>query len=403
MAFISSVFHSASGFIAALAVFLAVGMALGYALRGRGNKKRMGKGEVAVSSAFLKGLNYLISNNQDKAIEEFTRAVKVDSDTIETYVALGNLFRSKGEIERAIRIRQSIIVRHGVDEEIKRQALYDLGIDYRKGGIIDRAIASFDQLIRLDPSRLDVYEQLEQLYNETRDWGKCYQSRQKIAKLKGTHDRNILAHYQTELGKVHFENGQFKNAEDCFKKAISLDKSCVDAYLHMADLYLKTGNFSGALGNLRNMSRVAPEMSYLAFDRLEKLDLDEKDEQKVEKFIQECIRGHETTYAHLALARYRLKNGRKIEALDELKKAVEINPGFLPARKAMGRILLEQDSEQEIKFQYQELLELLDSSQEEYQCSHCGYTSSHLTWKCPQCNLWDTIKHVETEKQSRSS
>ncbi len=94
-------------------------------------------------NAFFKGIHYLLSNDRDHAIEEFTKSVQVNSDTIETYVALGNLYRSKGDIERAIRIRQTIILRPNIDEQIKLRALIDLGLDYRKGGFLDRALETF--------------------------------------------------------------------------------------------------------------------------------------------------------------------------------------------------------------------------------------------------------------------
>ena len=211
--------------VALIIIALFLGVVFGYLRWGRARKWNPAAGQVTVSSAFLRGLNYLISNNHDKAIEEFTRAVKVDSETIETYVALGNLFRTKGEIERAIRIRQSIILRQGVDEDIRRQAMYDLAMDFRTGGFIDRAIETFDQLLKLDPTNLDVHVQLEQLYEETRDWSKSYQLQQKISKIRKTEDRNILAHHQTELGKIHIQDKDYKAAEECFRTAINLHKS----------------------------------------------------------------------------------------------------------------------------------------------------------------------------------
>ncbi len=380
---------------AAVVISLAVGLAVGYAFKSRVQKVRGGAGQVAVSAAFLKGLNYLISNNQDKAIEEFTRAVKVDSDTIETYVALGNLYRSKGEIERAIRIRQSIILRQGVSEEIKQQALFDLGMDYRRGGFIDRAIATYNGLLKVNPSRLDVYQQLEQLYEETRDWSQCIFMRQKISKLQSTDDRNILAHYHTEMGKTFFAAGDLHKAEDCFDKAIGMNKLCVDAYLHLSDLFIRLGEMNKALNTLKKMVSVAPEKAYMAVNRLDRMEKAGADEEKLRKFITENVRGKETAAVRQALARYWISKGKKTEALEELRAAVEESPRFLPARKLMGTILIEEHLDEESLAQYRALIRGMEENPREYQCSHCGYTSSELTWKCPQCLQWDTMEHVE--------
>ena len=398
MTSISAILQSGHGMAALLVATLAVGLAVGYALRGFKQRGKTTEGRIAVSPAFLKGLNYLISNNQDKAIEEFTRAVKVDSDTVETYVALGNLFRSKGEIERAIRIRQSIILRHGVDEEIKRQALFDMALDYRRGGFVDRAISTFHQLLKVDPNRLDVYLQLEQLYEETRDWMKGYQTRLKISKLRGADDSNILAHYMTEQGKVYFQNRDYKKAEECLKKAIGLHRGCVDAYLHLADLFIHLNDFSKALNYLKRMTMVAPEMSYLALERLARLDMNQKDGKKIEEFISENLRAKETPYVRLAIARYWLMRENKQKALAELEKALEKNPRYLLPRKLMGQIFVEENRMEQSLTQYKELLALIDDSPREYQCSQCGYTSTELTWKCPQCLRWDTIERTEIEK-----
>ncbi len=103
--------------------------------------------------AFFKGIQYILSNDHDQAIEEFTKSVQVNSDTVETYVALGNLYRSRGDIDRAIRIRQNIILRVNLDEQIKLRALFDLGLDYRKGGFLNRALENFSKVLQKKTGR----------------------------------------------------------------------------------------------------------------------------------------------------------------------------------------------------------------------------------------------------------
>ena len=133
-------------------------------------------------NGFYKSLNYILSNEHDKAIEEFTRMVEVDSDTVEVYLGLGSLFRSKGELGRAIRIHQSIIVRPSLDKKIKVQAYFDLGLDYQMAGLFDSAIETFQSVIKLDPHHLKAYQHLEKIYEDEKSWDKAFETQKQIKK-----------------------------------------------------------------------------------------------------------------------------------------------------------------------------------------------------------------------------
>ena len=219
--------------------------------------------------AFFKGIQYILSNDHDHAIEEFTKSVQVNSDTIETYVALGNLYRSKGDIDRAIRIRQSIILRPNISEQSKIRALFDLGLDYRKGGFLNWALATFKEVLKKEPSNLETLEEIEKIYEEMRDWENAFATRKEIArKTKGDY-RHILAHHQTEIGKLYHEKGELSKAEGCFKRAISIDERCVDARLHLGDLYFSKQEYSEAIATWKRVVQVTPQFTFLAYGRLE--------------------------------------------------------------------------------------------------------------------------------------
>ena len=159
-------------------VFLLVGVFLGARMRSPGEKKQ-GVATNRGDSSFFKGVQYLLSNDHDQAIEEFTKSVQVNSDTIETYVTLGNLYRSRGDIDRAIRIRQNIILRPNIDEQIKIGALFDLGKDYRKGGFLNRSLKTFQQVSQKKPGDVRILKEIERIYEELKDWENAYGTRQK--------------------------------------------------------------------------------------------------------------------------------------------------------------------------------------------------------------------------------
>ena len=374
------------GIIAALAVGIAAGRFLSRR-REKGGKVLSGPGE----EAFFKGVQYILSNDHDQAIEEFTKSVQVNSETIETYVALGNLYRSRGDIDRAVRIRQSIIVRPNIDEEIKLQAMIDLGLDYRKGGFLNWALDNFLKILEKQPANLEVLEQVEKIYEELKDWENAFATRQKIGRLtSGDHD-HILAHHQTELGKVFFEKEDLGRAKSCFKKALSIHADCVDAYLHLGDLYFSKQDYQKAITTWKRAVKVAPRLTFLAYRRLEGAYSKMKNLKPVEEFLKECSALHPDAFTHMALARF-LFNGKDIDgALRELTSALELDPGFWEARKFMGEILLGQEMDQEALTAYSDLIAHLNVPYLKFQCAHCGFSPPDLQWQCPQCRRWDTL------------
>lgn len=346
--------------------------------------------------AFFKGFQYILSNDHDQAIEEFTKSVQVNSDTIETYVALGNLYRSKGDIDRAIRIRQTIILRPNISDGDKIRALFDLGLDYRKGGFLDRALEVFLEVRKKQSSNLETLEEIEKIYEEMKDWNNAFATRQEIAQLaKGDH-RNILAHHQTEIGKVFHEKAELTKAEKHFKKAISINEKCVDAYLHLGDLYFSKQEYQEAIDAWRRVVDVAPRFTFLAYRRLEGAYSKMENLKPVEDFLKECAKRNSDAFTHMALARYLYNEQDCTGALRELESALELDLSFWEARKFLGEILLAQERKEEALSAYKDLISQLNVRYLTFQCNNCGYEPGDLHWQCPQCRKWDTIRFMDS-------
>jgi lipopolysaccharide assembly protein B len=368
---------------------------------------RKEKGEITLGgmwdNAFFKGIQYLLSNDRDHAIEEFTKSVQVNSDTIETYVTLGNLYRSKGDIERAIRIRQTIILRPNIDEGFKLNALLDLGLDYRKGGFIDRALETFLKVLKKESKNLTALGEVEKIYEEMSDWENAFAVRQKIARLSpGNHD-NILAHHLTELGKKFIEQGDLNRAVNSLNKAISIYRDCVDAYLHLGDLYFDNQEYKKAITAWKMVVEVAPGFTFLAYRRLEGAYSRMQNLKPVEDFLIECAQFNSDAFTRLALARYRYNEKDYEGALNELDRALDIDPTFWEARRFIGEILLSTDRKEEALNAYRELIEHLNVPYLEFRCSNCGFSPSDLQWQCPQCKKWDTINIINSNRVDSSS
>ncbi len=377
-------------------IALAVGLIIGWGIRrtpGSGPKKATpDKGD----KSFFKGIQYILSNDHDQAIEEFTKSVQVNSDTVETYVALGNLYRSKGDIDRAIRIRQNIILRPTIDKQIALQALLDLGLDYRKGGFLNRALSTFQKLVQKDPTNLKALQEMERIYEELRDWENAFRTRQKIARLaKGDHD-HILAHHLVEMGKFHQQKGELNKANSFFTKAIATHKECVDAYLHLGDLHFANREYKKAISVWKKVVEEMPQFTFLAYRRLEGAYSRMENLKPVEIFLRECSELNSDAFTHLALARY-LYNENDIEgALGEISSALELAPTFWEARRFKGEILLAQGKEDEALTAYKELIQYLTMPYLRFQCKQCGFSPKELQWQCPQCKNWDTIDLINS-------
>jgi lipopolysaccharide assembly protein B len=376
-------------------ISFSAGILAGWVLKGRRSPPETElKGEG--DRAFFKGVQYILSNDHDQAIEQFTRAVQLDSGTVETYIALGNLYRSKGDIDRAIRIRRNIILRPGIDGSQRKRALFDLGLDYRKGGFLDRALKTFKEVLQEDSSSVEALYELEKIYEDLKDWENAFHSRQRLARLTRGDHGHILAHHKTEEGKLWMDGGDPAKAKACFRKAISLDSACIDAYLHLGDLYREKNDIRSAVATWKTIAHVAPAFTFLAYRRLEGAYSRLKNPAQVEQFLRECAEKKTDSFTHLALGRFLYTSRNDAAgALRELEQALELNPSFWEARKLMGTILIEQDLKGEALKAYGDLIEHLNVPSLEFQCTHCGYRPADLQWQCPQCRRWDAIARIE--------
>ena len=386
------------GIIAAFVIGLIVGR-----LARQKTEEKIKSAAKEGDQAFFKGVQYILSNDHDQAIEEFSKSVQVNSETVETYVALANLYRSKGDIDRAIRIRQNVILRPTISEQIRTRALTDLGLDYRKAGFLNRALRTFLEVLKNQPSNLESLEETEKIYEEMKDWENAFATRQRISRLsKGSHD-HILAHQLTELGKACQEEGDFSKARSSFTKAITIDKTCVDAYLHLGDLHFNRQEYKKAIGTWKKVVQVAPRFTFLAYRRLEGAYARMENLKPVEDFLKECAQYNSDAFTRLALARYLYNEQDHEGALKELESALALDPSFWEARRFMGEILLEKEKEGDALAAYKDLISHLNVAYLKFQCGNCGFKPDDLQWQCPQCRKWDTMDFMESQMGESTS
>jgi lipopolysaccharide biosynthesis regulator YciM len=344
------------------------------------------------NEAYLKGVNYLLSKETDKAIEEFIRAVKINPDTVATYFALGTLFRNKGEYSKAIRIHQSIIARPNIGKDTKSHAQYSLGCDYKRAGMVQKGIDIFESIAKHEKYKLDALHSLEGLYEDLKDWDNAIRAVKEIIKLEGSNKTHILAHLYTEKAKSLLNEGSIIEAKKNFKKAISLNSSCIDAYLHFGDLYFSQEDYLKAINIWKQVFDINSFFTHLAYPRLEEAYFNLGRYEAVEKLLKSNLsKNKKDAYCYLALARYYINKGNLDEATIELREALSLEPNFIDAKKELGNIYLQNNMVDEIKKEFKSFLYVLKSKYSNYICRNCGYLASEIMWKCPQCRNWDTL------------
>ena len=345
---------------------------------------------------YILGLNFLVANQIDLAIEELTHAASLDADALEVHMILGNLHREKGQVGKAITVHQSLLQRSRLTRMEHAYVLLCLGLDYKRGGFVDRALEAFNEVLRLDPRNEYALLNLQKLHEEQHQWTEAYDTRQRLSSLSTGDPRPqnqaILAFLENEIGVEAMRRKDFAEATRRFNAAIDLDPRAVPAYLNLGDLRLAEGNEKEAAAIWDKLVQVAADRAYLAFDRLEKLA---HRTAMPERFTRLCRRlideNPQDWRARLALSRHLAAAGQPQEALDLLFAALVQNPHALSIHQAIWRALGQLQHPASLVNRYRDLTEHAVFYLDPHICMRCRYRSTELLWQCPHCHDWNTF------------
>ena len=383
--------------LAALIALLA-GLAIGkawerYKLR---DGKWIDRRRSRESPHYMLGLNFLVANQIDLAIEELSRAAALDSDALEVHMILGTLYREKGQVGKAITEHQTLLQRPKLSRLEHANVLLCLGLDYKRGGFVDRALEAFTEVLRLDPKNEYALLNLQKLHEEQHQWTEAYDTRRRLSKLADIDSRPqsqaILAFLENEIGLEAMRRRDHAEAIRRFDSAIDLDARAVPAYLNLGDVRVARGSERDAAAIWEKLIEVAPDRAYLAFDRLEALAIRTG---KPERFTELCSRlidnNTQDWRARLALSRHLAASGYPREALDLLFAALVQNPHALSIHQAIWRALGQLHHPAALVDRYGELTENAVFYLDPHVCMRCHYRSTELLWQCPHCHDWNTF------------
>jgi lipopolysaccharide assembly protein B len=386
------------GILVALLVGLAAGKAWErYKLRdGRWIDRRRAR----ESPHYMLGLNFLVANQIDPAIEELGRAAEAAGDPLEIRLILGNLYREKGQVGRAIQEHQALLQRPNLRKLEHANVLLCLGLDYRRGGFVDRAMEAFSEVLRLDPGNQYALANLEKLHEEQHQWAEAYATRQQLAAgepaANQARHNEILAFLENEIGLDALKAGDIASSAKRFQSAIDLDERNAPAHLNLGDVRLRQGDPAGARAAWEQLVARSPDRAYLTFGRLEA----SYDSGQFPSLCRQLIASQPQDWrARLALARHLRDHGDAGQALELLFDALAINPHGLSLHQAIWQTLSALSLPPDLVTRYMELTRNAVFYVDPHICVRCRYRSTELLWQCPHCHEWNTFveDRVSTE------
>ncbi|MBI4475850.1 MAG: tetratricopeptide repeat protein, partial [Acidobacteria bacterium] len=347
------------------------------------------------SPHYILGLNFLVANQIDLAIEELSRA-RLDTDALEIHMILGNLYREKGQVGRAIHVHQSLLQRPKLNKLEHAYVLLCLGLDFKRGGFVDRALEAFDQVLRLDPKNQYALVNLEKLYEEQHQWQQAYEIRQRLIALAAPEQQHgnqqIQAFLENELGLDALKRMEHGVAAQRFRAAIDLDPSTVPAYLNLGDVKFYEGQLPEAVSTWEKVLEGAPDRSHLVFDRLQSAYARMNTPDRLADLCRKLIAANPQDWrARLALSR-QLANRRDFAgALDLLLEALVHNPHGLSIHHAIWESLVRLNLDPVLVDRYMELARRSVFYLDPHICLRCRYRSTELLWQCPHCHEWNSF------------
>ena len=373
--------------LAGLFILLA---AIGWALGRFGERDNFGEIKHPLNIDYLKGLNFLLNEQTDQALEHFLKMVRVDDKTIETHFALGSLFRRRGEIDRAIRIHQNIIARPDLAPDQKEQALFSLAKDYQNAGLLDRAENVYANLISGSRYQIESLQQLLRIYEHEKEWEKAIDSSQKLEKLNGKSIGLKISHYYCELAETAIKEKKFDEALSYVTTIKKYLPNTLRMKLVHAKIACEMNNLNQAI---ELYCSILEENTYLITEALPHLfNISSKAGllKQLDSSIKGLCRqfdGIKVDIAYTAI----VHNLDGVPIIDEcVKEYMFSEPTLSQFIDLQSTNVLENGSQNEVIIKVRKGLYKLATSSPKYQCKECGFSSQHLLWHCPSCKNWET-------------
>lgn len=357
---------------------------------------------------YYKGINFLLNEQPDKAIDVFIQLLEVDSETVETHLALGSLFRKRGEVDRAIRIHQNLIARPSLDQEQRANALLELGQDYMTAGLFDRAENLFGELAESGKLQVKALHNLKDIYQREKVWDRCLQVVKQLENLTHQSFSVETAHYYCELAELAQRNNEPAQTAELVKKAKQANPTSVRALMMEASLEVAGENYRKALRLYEDIIRDEPGFVSEVLDDIITCYRHQAGQADLLAYLGNLFEQTRDSEVLRRLVEMINQSSGAVQAADYLLRQLQDSPS-LPALQLLATLPEAgqdhgqgQGSESRLRV-FAKTLESELEQRPSYSCKRCGFTAKTLHWQCPGCRSWGTIKPAHDHDPAQMS
>jgi lipopolysaccharide assembly protein B len=345
------------------------------------------------SKDYLAGLNFLLNEQPDKALELFIKLLEVDSDTIETHFALGSLFRRRGEVDRAIRIHQNLIARPDLSRPHRLQALLELGHDYMRAGVLDRAEALFQELVGLKAHMRVSLQCLIDIYQQERDWDKAIATAIQFERHEGESMAPTIAQYYCELAELALNQAQPEQMNRYLKQAVQVDSKNVRTQLLQARQAYDTKQYKVAIRHYQEVKLKSPEFLAEILLPLARCYEACGESDQFQTFLQRCLQEELGAVICSTFSSQLTQYMRSPHDIHIIAEQLQKRPSIRAIYTLIElRFKDSQGEEARHLMLLRDIARQLLSKEAAYYCENCGFSAQTLYWLCPSCKHWDVIK-----------
>ncbi len=348
--------------------------------------------------AYFKGLNLLLNDQPDKAIDAFIEIVTLDPETADMHFALGNLFRRRGEIERAIRVHQNLLARPDLPLGQRTQAQYELGMDYLKAGLLDRAEETFNGLVEGSYS-VQAQRALLEIYQREKEWSRAIDAAAGLQSSGAGARQKEIAQFYCELTQDALVRSDLPDAMALLDKALHADRNSVRATMLLGDVLLARGEVEGALATWKRVEQQSvPHVALVAgrlMDGYRRVGRPQEGVNLLRSYLAEASSIDLIEVVFKAVIELDGVDAAKQLVLDELRR----NPTLLGLDKLLEARLMDAPAHiwEELSM-VKNLIHGYTAKLARYQCGHCGFKARQYYWQCPGCSRWETYPPRRTEE-----
>ena len=376
-------------------IVLAIFFGLGW-LAARIDIKQLLTESRALPASYFKGLNFLLNEQQDKAIEAFIEVTKDNPETVELQFALGSLFRRRGETDRAIRIHQELSQRDDLPLEQRRVAHFELAQDYLKAGLLDHAERILVDLNKADPDA-KIHRYLLDIYIQEKEWLKAVDAAKQLEVSAKRNYEKEIANYYCELAITEYVHGRRDQSRRYLNDALSADRKCVRANLLAGEWAAAEGRHGEALEIWKQIENQNADFLGLAaqgmFDSFKALG-------KSEEGLK-LLRGLQSRYPTIDFLNVVYQASREQEGEEAAYELIRDEVRKTPTLIGLDKLLEAQlthaapDRKQDLQLM-KSLVHSHATALSAYLCANCGFRAKQFYWQCPACGGWETFRPKRT-------